>query len=199
MLNTISSAVDIGSKSADFIDTLIQKVEKYKTLKQDTTAYLRMLYIEVIMNIEVLNTVSFDSFTGISPNDPKIKALLALIRIDIAESVFYKTSDNPNTELYDRLKRKGKVNNRSNELTKPKSDGMDVKVKQRFIYENILQAIAFVVTKIGLMKMYAELPNEDFVVIKNINIKSRLINIYQRFLMIKTVMDSFDEIKEMAR
>lgn len=125
--------------------------------------------------------------------------MLKLLQTDIAESVFYKSTDNPNTELYEKLKKKGKVENKGQDLLKTSLKGDDIKVKNRFLYENILQAISFVVTKVELMKKYSELTDQEMEIIKNMNIRVRLININQRLLMIKNVMDSFDDIKEMAR
>lgn len=199
MLESIETGINIGSKTVDLIDTVIQKFDKYQKLKQDTTAYLRLLYLEVLNNLEVLKTINFDKYSNIKANDAKIKTLLKLIQTDIAESVFYKSTDNPNTELYEKLKKKGKVENKGQDLLRTSLKGDDIKVKNRFVYENILQAISFVVTKVELMKKYSELTDQEMEIIKNMNIRVRLININQRLLMIKNVMDSFDDIKEMAR
>lgn len=199
MLESIETGINIGSKTVDLIDTVIQKFDKYQKLKQDTTAYLRLLYLEVLNNLEVLKTINFDKYANIKANDAKIKTLLKLLQTDIAESVFYKSTDNPNTELYEKLKKKGKVENKGQDLLKTSLKGDEIKVKNSFVYENILQAISFVVTKVELMKKYSELTDQEMEIIKNMNIRVRLININQRLLMIKNVMDSFDDIKEMAR
>lgn len=199
MLETIKSGLNLGENTAGLIDTIIEKIEKYKKIKQDTTAYLRLLYLEVVNNLEVLKTINFDKYNGIKPNDAKTKTILTLLQTEISESVFYKSSDNPNTELYNKLMKKGKVDNKSKELLKTGDKGNEIKVKTQFVYENILQAISFVVTKIELMKKYSVLRNDELDVLKTINLKSRLININQRLLMIKKVMDEFDDIKEMAR
>jgi predicted AlkP superfamily pyrophosphatase or phosphodiesterase len=117
----------------------------------------------------------------------------------MSESIFYKSADNSNAQLYDKLKKKGKVNNREQELVKTSAKGIEIKANKSFLYENILQAISFIVTKIALMKKYSYLGDEELDILKPIRLKSRLININQRLLMIQKVMGSFDEIKEMAR
>jgi hypothetical protein len=199
MLDVIETGLNVGNKTIDLIDSVIQKIEKYQKIKQDTTAYLRLLYLEVINNLEVLKTINFDKYSNIKANDTKVKTILKLLQTDISESVFYKSSDNPNTELYDKLKKKGKVENKGRELLKTTVKGDDVKIKSQFVYENILQAISFVVTKVELMKKYSTLTEEEMEILKIMNLRVRLININQRLLMIKKVMDEFDEIKEMAR
>lgn len=199
MIEEIETGVSIGSKTVDLIDAVIQKVEKYQKLKQDTTAFLRLLYLEVINNIEVLKTINFEKYSSAKANDEKVKTLLKLLQTEISESVFYKSAGNPNIEIYEKLKKKGKVENKSHELMKTTQKGEEIKVKKQFVYENVLQAISFVVTKIELMRKYSELTDKEMEIVKNMNIRVRMINVNQRLLMIKNVMDCFDEIKEMAR
>jgi hypothetical protein len=178
---------------------MIEKIEKYRKIKQDTTSYLRLLYIEVIGNLEILKTVNFEKFDKVPLNDIKTKTLFYLLRTDIAESIFYRNDESPNNELYERLKKRGKVLNKSRELVQNSATGDDKKVQGGFIYENILQAISFVITKIDLLRKYAQLTTEELGIIRPLKVKTRLININQRLLMIKNVMDGLDEIKEMAR
>ncbi len=199
MLETIETGVNIGTKSVDFIEKVIGKIEKYQRIKQDTTVYLRLLYIEIVNNLEVLKTVNFDKFSNTKANDPQIKTIIKLLQTDILESVFYKSDENKNIELYEKLRKRGKISNRGQELIKTSTKGDEIKAKSSFVYENILQAISFVVTKIEVMRKYSTLTNEELAIVKNMNLKTRLININQRLLMIKNVMDGFDEIKEMAR
>lgn len=199
MLGNIETGINIGSKSVDFIETVIGKIEKYQRIKQDTTVYLRLLYIEIVNNLEVLKTVNFDKFSNTKANEPQIKTIIKLLQTDILESVFYKSDENKNVELYEKLRKRGKISNRGQELIKTSDKGDEVKAKSSFVYENILQAISFVVTKIEVMRKYSTLTNEELAIVKNMNLKTRLININQRLIMIKNVMDGFDEIKEMAR
>ncbi len=199
MLETIETGIGVGTKSVDFIETVIGKIEKYQRIRQDTTVYLRLLYIEIVNNIEVLKTVNFDKFSNTKANDSQIKTIIKLLQTDILESVFYKSDENKNIELYEKLRKRGKISNRGQELIKTSYKGDEVKAKSSFVYENILQAISFVVTKIEVMRKYSTLTNEELAIVKNMNLKTRLININQRLLMIKNVMDGFDEIKEMAR
>lgn len=193
MINAIDTGLTLGNKSLEFIDIVIQKISKYQKIKQDTTAYLRLLYLEVVNNLEVFETINFDKYSSLKPNDEKVKTILKLLQTDIAESIFYKSADDTNAELYEKLKKKGKIEGRTTESSRNSEN------PEKSIYENVLQAISFVVTKIEVMRKYSLLSDNELDILKNMNFKTRLININQRLAMIKKTMDSFDEIKEMAR
>jgi hypothetical protein len=146
----------------------------------------------------VLNTINFKSYNNISPNHANVKSLIDLLQTEIAEAIFYKGEESPNVNLYDKLKKQGQVKNRENKQVKT-DQGIDRIVKRKFIYENILQAISFVVVKTRLIEKFSKLSDEELSILKPIKIDSRLINSYQRFLMIKIILDKLPEVKEMAR
>ncbi|MBI9068579.1 MAG: hypothetical protein JEZ09_14885, partial [Salinivirgaceae bacterium] len=100
--------------------------------------------------------------------------------------------------LYEKLKKQGQVKNRENKLVRTEQ-GVDKNEKGSFIYENILQAISFVVVKTRLIENYSTLSDEEIVILKPIKLNTRLINIFQRLIMIKTILDKLPEVKEMAR
>lgn len=197
MIDNIAKGVELINSSG-LLDKVLERIEKYKHIKQDTTTFLRLLYIEVLDNIEVLNTINFKSYHNISPNHENVKSLVKLLQTEIAEAIFYKDEESPNINLYDKLKKQGQVRNRENKLVRT-DNGVDRVVKGKFIYENILQAISFVVVKTRLIEKYAQLNDDELAILKPIKIDSRLVNIYQRFLMIKSILDKLPEVKEMAR
>ena len=198
MIERIKAGTTILNESSTFIEKLIDKIGKYKEIKQDTTTFLRVLYLEVIGNLEVLKTINFSEFDSLKPNDPKVKSLLNLLGTEVAEGVFYKEQDTPNIQLYEKLKKQGQVKNRNQSLVVV-VNGVERNSSKQFVYENILQAISFVVSKLELLRKLSQLSDEEQVIVKSLNIKTRLININQRLLMIKSVMDKMDEVKEMAR
>lgn len=197
-MNQISTGLAIADSSLNFLDRVLEKATKYKQIKQDTTTFLRLLYIEVLDNIEILGTIDFKKFNTIAPNHNNIKSLIDLLQTDIAEAIFFKEEETPNTNLYEKLKKQGQVKNKEKKLMKTEH-GIDKYVKGKFIYENILQAISFVVVKIRLIKKLSELNDEEIAILKPIRLDTRLINIFQRLLMIKTILDKMPEVKEMAR
>ncbi len=198
MIESIKAGTTILNESSTFIEKLIDKIGKYKEIKQDTTTFLRVLYLEVIGNLEVLKTINFSEFDSLKPNDPKVKSLLNLLGTEVAEGVFYKEQDTPNIQLYEKLKKQGQVKNRNQSLVVV-VNGVERNSSKQFVYENILQAISFVVSKLELLRKLSQLSDDEQVIVKSLNIKTRLININQRLLMIKSVMDKMDEVKEMAR
>lgn len=198
MIESIKAGTTILNESSTFIEKLIDKIGKYKEIKQDTTTFLRVLYLEVIGNLEVLKTINFSEFDSLKPNDPKVKSLLNLLGTEVAEGVFYKEQDTPNIQLYEKLKKQGQVKNRNQSLVVV-VNGVERNSSKQFVYENILQAISFVVSKLELLRKLSQLSDDEQVIVKSLNIKTRLININQRLLMIKSVMDKMDEVKEKAR
>lgn len=197
-MNQISTGLAIADSSLNFLDKVLEKATKYKQIKEDTTTFLRLLYIEVLDNIEILSTIDFKKYNTIAPNHNNIKSLIDLLQTDIAEAVFFKEEETPNTNLYKKLKKQGQVKNKEKKLMKTEH-GIDKYVKGKFIYENILQAISFVVVKIRLIKKLSELNDEEIAILKPIRLDTRLINIFQRLLMIKAILDKMPEVKEMAR
>jgi hypothetical protein len=198
MSDPISSGLEIAENSINLIDKLIDKMDKYKQIKKDTTTFLRLLYLEILRNIEILNVIDFKAYKSLNPNDPNIKSLIKLLETSVAEAIFYKEDNTKNANLYEKLRKQGQVKNKERKLMKLEN-GQERLVKGKFIYENVLQAISFVVVKIDLLRELSELKNEELEILKPIKIDVRLLNINQRLLMIKSSLDKMTEVKEMAR
>jgi hypothetical protein len=198
MSDQITTGLEIAETSINLIDKLIDKMDKYKQIKKDTTTFLRLLYLEVLRNIEILNVIDFKAYKSLNPNDPNIKSLIKLLETSVAEAIFYKEDNTKNANLYEKLRKQGQVKNKERKLMKLE-DGQERLVKGKFIYENVLQAISFVVVKIDLLRELTELKNEELEILKPIKIDVRLLNINQRLLMIKSSLDKMSEVKEMAR
>lgn len=198
MPNTITTGLEIAESSLNLIDKLIDKIDKYKQIKQDTTTFLRLLYLEVLGNLEILNVIDFKAYKSLNPNDANIKSLIKLLSTNVAEAIFYKEDDTKNADLYEKLRKQGQVKNKERKLLKLE-DGQERLVKGKYIYENVLQAISFVVVKINLLRELSELKDEELEIIRPIKIDIRLLNINQRLLMIKSLLDKMPEVKEMAR
>jgi len=198
MPDPISTGLEIAESSITLIDKLIDKIDKYKQIKKDTTTFLRLLYLEVLGNLEILNVIDFKAYKTLNPNDPNIKSLIKLLSTNVSEAIFYKEDDTKNADLYEKLRKQGQVKNKERKLLRLE-DGQERLVKGKFIYENVLQAISFVVVKINLLRELSKLQNEELEILRPIKIDVRLLNINQRLLMIKSLLDKMPEVKEMAR
>lgn len=198
MIESLNTGIQVAESSLNLIDKVIDKIGKYKQIKKDTTTFLRLLYLEVLKNIEILNVIDFKAYKSLPANDPNIKSLMKLLDTSISEAVFYKEDDTKNADLYEKLRKQGQVKNKERKLVKLE-DGQERLVKGKFIYENVLQAISFVVVKIDLLRELSELKDEELEIIKPMKIDTRLLNINQRLLMIKSSLDKMSEVKEMAR
>ena len=198
MTDPINTGLEIAENSLNLIDKLIDKIDKYKQIKKDTTTFLRLLYLEILGNLEILNVIDFKAYKSLKPNDPNIKSLIKLLSTNVSEAIFYKEDDTKNAGLYEKLRKQGQVKNKERKLMKLE-DGQERLVKGKFIYENVLQAISFTVVKINLLRELSNLKDEELEILKPIKVDVRLLNINQRLLMIKSSLDKMPEVKEMAR
>ncbi len=77
--NEIETGISIANNTLGFVDNVLEKIEKYRKLRRDKTAYLRLIYLETVNNLEVLNTINLKTIKGAKPNDPKISSVLKLL------------------------------------------------------------------------------------------------------------------------
>ena len=77
--------------------------------------------------------------------------------------------------------------------------GKEVNCSGKFLYENIVQAISFTVIKSEELRRLSTLNSELMKYFNKILLEKRIINIQERFVMIKTVMDQFEGIQELSR
>ncbi|MDA3891453.1 MAG: hypothetical protein PF517_07275 [Salinivirgaceae bacterium] len=51
MIDNIAAGLELANKTSGLLDNVLERIEKYKHIKQDTTTFLRLLYMEVLDNI----------------------------------------------------------------------------------------------------------------------------------------------------
>lgn len=79
------------------------------------------------------------------------------------------------------------------------NNGKEQNVKGKIFYENILQAISFTVVKTQILRRLVQLTEEELNILNKILLEKRILNIYERFMMIKVKMDELNAIKSIAR
>lgn len=185
-------------KGLSYIDTILERVNIIKEKKLSTQSYLRAYYIEVLNNIEFLNIVKLSNLKNTSPNSKDIKFIIDNLVIDIGATILFSDEVEKDSQLYSFLTSKGRIKNTKNLLRKS-GDIEEKRVKQKSFYENVLQAISFTVTKIEILKKLAGFTNEELDSVNNILLERRIVNIKERFIMIKSELDKIPGIREMAR
>ena len=65
MIDPISSGLAIADSSIGILDKILERTNKYKKIKQDTTTFLRLLYIEVLDNMKLSTRKNF--MTEVNP------------------------------------------------------------------------------------------------------------------------------------
>lgn len=184
--NTINTGIKL-------ISILAQKAEKYQKISEEEAAFLRMLYLEVVNNLEVFQAIDIDKFQDAKVTDEEVKLLLELLHTEMLEGVFY-IEPKEDSNLYKTLKKSGRFKETSAEGTNKNTESI---AQNR--YESVLQAISFVVVKINLLKKCSQLNEDQLSILKKLRLKTRLSNIEQRLVMVKKKLAENKDIKYMHR
>jgi hypothetical protein len=100
--------------------------------------------------------------------------------------------------LYKLLKTKGRIQNKNKQLV-INQKGIDVSYSGKVLYENVLQAISFTVVKIEILQRLATFDSDELELLHPVLLEKRIVNIKERLIMIKSVMDTIDGIQELSR
>ena len=179
-------------------EDLFKMVEAVKARKLSYANLLRAYYLEVINNIEFLSVINFSKLKNEKPNSKYIKVLLDNIDIQIGATILFENDIEKTSDLYRFLENKGKINNRKNMIVK-NNNGLEEKVKGKMFYENVLQAISFTVVKTQILQRMVRLSDDDMSILNTILLEKRVMNLYERFIMIKSKLDELDILKSIAR
>lgn len=179
-------------------EDLFKMVESVKARKLTYANLLRAYYLEVINNIEFLSVINFSKLKNEKPNSKYIKVLLENIDIQIGATILFENDIEKTSDLYRFLENKGKINNRKNMIVK-NNNGLEEKVKGKIFYENVLQAISFTVVKTQILQRLVRLSDDDMSILNTILLEKRVMNLFERFIMIKSKLDELDILKSIAR
>lgn len=179
-------------------EDLFKMIEAVKARKLTYANLLRAYYLEVINNIEFLSVINFSKLKNEKPNSKYIKVLLENIDIQIGATILFENDIEKTSDLYRFLENKGKINNRKNMIVK-NNNGLEEKVKGKIFYENVLQAISFTVVKTQILQRLVRLSDDDMSILNTILLEKRVMNLFERFIMIKSKLDELDILKSIAR
>lgn len=197
VLNTTNAVVNVAGSLIGLFDNIFDKIEAVKKRQLSTENYLRAYYFEVITNIEILNCLNSKKLNTVPVNGVIFKSFINKFETQIGLSLLF-TEEQERQSLYNFLKIKGRINNTNNKIVKY-HNGKEIQETKKVIYENVLQAISFTVIKIEFLKRFCQLSDEELEMYNKLQIEKRIVNIKERLIMIKNVMDGLDGIKELAR
>ena len=181
-----------------FFDTIYTKVENIQNKKLSVQNYLRAYYFEVLHNIELLNTIDIKKFKTQSVNSPLFQKFVRRLDTQIGATILFTEDLDTGSDLYKLLKTKGRIINKNKQLV-INQKGIDIPYSGTILYENVLQAISFTVVKIEILQRLAAFESDELEYLHPVLLEKRIVNIKERLVMIKTVMDTIDGIQELSR
>jgi len=197
-LNIANQVISTANTALNFFDIVYSKVENIKNKNLSTQNYLRAYYFEVVNNLELLSIVNTKKFASLSVNSTLFQKFINKLDTQIGATILFTENIDKTSDLYKLLKTKGRIENK-NKMLIVNNKGLEQSYSGKILYENILQAISFTVVKIEVLKRLSALDSEEVEYINKILLEKRIVNIKQRFIMIKNIMDGIEGIKEISR
>ena len=174
------------TQASDTISGILQKIERWAKLRSETASTIRLLYLEVCRNIELLAVLGEARGEAISWNDGRIQFFVRNFDTSVMEMVLLGTEKE---EVYKKLSNRGRI-----------TDKNDIKgIKDRNVqkYENVLQAIKFIYVKMDLLRKLTVEPGENELLVK-VKVIERMKNIETRLLLARKILGDLAENKALA-
>jgi len=184
--------------AVNFFDMVYSRVESIRKRNLSADNYLRAYYFEVVNNLEFLSVVDAKKFKTVEVNSDVFRKFIARLDTEIGSTILFTENIDEKSCLYRLLKAKGRIENRHQMLT-TSNKGIEADFRGKILYENILQAISFTVVKIEVLRRLSAVDSDEAEYLNRLSLEKRIVNIRERFAMIKNVMDKMDGIRELSR
>ena len=184
--------------AVNFFDMVYSRVESVRKRNLSADNYLRAYYFEVVNNLEFLSVVDAKKFKTVEVNSDVFRKFIARLDTEIGSTILFTENIDEKSGLYRLLKAKGRIENRHQMLT-TSNTGIEADFRGKILYENILQAISFTVVKIEVLRRLSSVESDEAEYLNRLSLEKRIVNIRERFAMIKNVMDKMDGIRELSR
>jgi hypothetical protein len=184
-LDAAQAAISVSAKAVDTVSLVLDKLEKWKRLREQADAAIRLLYLEVCRDLELLSVLIDDKEKEVGWDDPRVLFFLSRFETSVMEMVLLGSEGEA---VYKKLSAKGRV------ALIPDIVGLREKRSQR--YENVLQALRFVFVKVDLLRKLAG--EGDHGLLKRVKVIERMKNIEARLLLAKRVLGEMEENKPIA-
>jgi hypothetical protein len=153
-------------------DRLYPEIQRILNEKLSVQNFLRAYYLEVSGNLELLAVIREDALTGRTVEDPAFLAFIDRLQISLAAAVIFDEETN------------GKESAVYNTLRKAAP--------------SVINAIGFTVVKVTLLKNLACFTPEERGLLRGVKIQTRLDNIEEKLVFIKTTLTALEGVREIA-
>jgi hypothetical protein len=191
-------AIEGAGAAVGFVEGLWAKADAARARKATAFSLLRAFYLEILHDLELLSVADFEALRGMTPRDKPAKALVARLETGAAAALLLGAAEGEGSEIRDFLARKGRLKNGMKWLVRPGRDGEEP-VKGATLYENVLQAVSFVVVKVALLRRLSDFADDEAGALRKVAMDRRLYNVRERLSMIKEKLDELPGIRDMAR
>jgi hypothetical protein len=179
-MEPISNIIESAEKGANLFVNIFEKIENARKLKDFGHSIIRMLYLEISWNLDMLDIINWRELTNIDYQNNNLKEIISRLEHSVAEIILINAAEDGQRKAFNLLKNKG-----------------DVKDSE-FSYDNVLQYVSFYYLKIKMLHEIITLSNINNLLVK-IKINARLQNIKKRLIELKSFLDKFEELKELKR
>jgi len=171
----------------DTVSAIAGKLEQWNRLRAETASLIRLLYLEVCKDLELLALLGDDK--ALKWTDPRLRFVLIHFETGVMELVLH---GNEKEDVYKKLAAKGRIQD------KPETNGKSARMVQK--YENVLQAIRFIFVKMDfLRKLEAASAGPAGEGLANgIKASERLKNIEARLVLVKRILGDLEDNKSIA-
>lgn len=145
--------------------------------------WLRALYGEINLNMDIIGTLDLDYFKGKEINDRVFRKVAGSLQTSVAEAILFDDKINRQSTIISLLQEKGILSGLERFIGI--KDGAEVDIPGNAPGEQVVTALYFAVSRIRLLKSLSALPDEEDFFAGNFRLALRLTNIVSRYKMIR--------------
>jgi hypothetical protein len=171
--------INNGIQFANFVIGIVDRFQTTKLTRQNS---LRACYLETLNNLALIETIDEDALKKADVFTPAFIAVVNALEIQSTVHVLFSSEDGKNTDAYGFLDKNGRIElEEFNEKTQK-----DIK---RLKYENITDALFFIVTGITVLQKLCASPPETKDMIRNLRLQVRIKNIKERSWVVRKILE----------
>jgi hypothetical protein len=170
--------INNGIQFANFVIGIFDRLQNTKLSRQNT---LRACYLETLNNLALIETLDETALKKADVFTPAFIAVVNVLEIQSTALVLFNSGDDDKTDVYGFLDKKGKIRlEEFNEKTQQEIT--------RLKYENITDALFFIVTGIAVLQKLCAAPPETKDMIRNLRLHVRIETIKERSWLVSKIL-----------